>query len=186
MAEIVITPDDLLARAKVFIDQGEEAYRAAAENIAAARDRGKSQREIADAVGKSAAWVNQLLKWQREGFKETPFGPQSRASRQRERPAVQAPERAIGARREDQFAETDNGAASENVGPNAEDEFFEGCVGDSASKFDGRTRKRLVALLGKLGSDSESERSSAATMIEKHRRKVRMMWDDLIVPADPN
>ena len=35
-------------------------------------------------VGKSAAWVNRLLKWRETGYQDgTPFGPQAKASRQR-------------------------------------------------------------------------------------------------------
>ena len=83
---------ELLEEAKRDIDDGEVRLRAAAEKMAAARKQGASQRQIAQGVGKSAPWVNRLLKWHDGGYQEdTPFGPQSRASRQRSR--VQATER---------------------------------------------------------------------------------------------
>jgi hypothetical protein len=125
MHEVVITPDELLARAKAFIDRGEDALRAAAEDIAAARDRGKSQREIAQAVGRSVAWVNRLMRWHRDGFKETPFGPQSRASRRRAQLAVQSAERAGGrpsSTYEDCFVEADDDCTNDNA--HAEAEFY--------------------------------------------------------------
>ena len=72
---------------------GETSLRAAAEDIAAAQEQGATQRQIAEAVGKSAAWVNQLLKWRHSSYRDvTPFGPQAKASRQRAN-RVQSPER---------------------------------------------------------------------------------------------
>ena len=63
---------------------GETSLHAAAEDIAAAQERGATQRQIAEAVGKSAAWVNRLLKWRGSGYRDgTAFGPQAKASRQR-------------------------------------------------------------------------------------------------------
>lgn len=75
------TVDDLLRDARTAIGAGETHLHQAAEDIAAAADRGASQRKIADAVGKSAAWVNGLLQWRLGGYKDTAFGPQSAAKR---------------------------------------------------------------------------------------------------------
>jgi hypothetical protein len=81
---IVITIGELLDRAKRSIESGETSLHAAAEDIAAAQDQGAKQRQIAEAVGKSAAWVNRLLKWRLSGYQDaTAFGPQAKASRQR-------------------------------------------------------------------------------------------------------
>lgn len=52
-----------------------------------ARKLGATQRQSAKAIGKSRAWVNMLLKWRRGGYRETPFGPQSKAKHE----AVQSP-----------------------------------------------------------------------------------------------
>ena len=83
---------ELLSRAKRAIESGETSLRAAAEDIAAAQEQGATQRQIAEAVGKSAAWVNQLLKWRHSSYRDvTPFGPQAKASRQRAN-RVQSPE----------------------------------------------------------------------------------------------
>jgi hypothetical protein len=83
---------ELLSRAKQAIESGETSLRAAAEDIAAAEEQGATQREIAEAVGKSAAWVNRLLRWRQSGYQDaTAFGPQAKASRQRAR-RVQSPE----------------------------------------------------------------------------------------------
>jgi transposase len=84
---------ELLSRAKQAIESGETSLRAAADDIAAAEEQGATQRQIAEAVGKSAAWVNRLLKWRESGYQDdTAFGPQAKASRQRAR-RVQSPER---------------------------------------------------------------------------------------------
>jgi len=71
----------LLDRAKHAIESGETSLRAAAEDIAAAHSQGATQRQIAKAVGKSAAWVNRLLGWGQSGYHDdTAFGPQAKAS----------------------------------------------------------------------------------------------------------
>jgi hypothetical protein len=87
----MMTVTELLSRAKHAIESGETSLHVAAEDIAAAQEQGATQREIAEAVGKSAAWVNRLLAWRRQGYRDdTPFGPQEKAKRQRAR--VQATE----------------------------------------------------------------------------------------------
>jgi hypothetical protein len=83
---------ELLGRAQLAIKSGETSLQAAAEDIAAAQEQGATQRQIAEAVDKSAAWVNRLLRWRRSGYRDgTAFGPQAQASRQRRR-GVQSPE----------------------------------------------------------------------------------------------
>lgn len=71
--------DELLHGAKAAIDAGENFLHVAAEKIAEAAEQGATQRQIATAVGKSAAWVNGLLKWRLAGYPETAFGPQKAA-----------------------------------------------------------------------------------------------------------
>jgi len=44
-------------------------------------------------------------------------------------------------------------------------------------------RKRLVAILGMLGSDHAGERDSAARQAEAFRREHNKTWDDLLVRA---
>jgi hypothetical protein len=85
--------DDLLKDARTAIDAGETHLHQAAENIAAASERGATQRKIADVVGKSAAWVNGLLKWRLAGYPATAFGPQRAASRATFRQSEQNAER---------------------------------------------------------------------------------------------
>lgn len=92
-AAAMTTVSELLSRAKRAIESGETSLRTAAEDIAAAQAQGATQRQIAEAVGKSAAWVNRLLRWRRSGYRgDTAFGPQAKASRQRTQ-RVQATER---------------------------------------------------------------------------------------------
>jgi hypothetical protein len=82
----------LLRRARDAIEVGDQSLHEAAEALALAQQDFKaSQREIAEAVGKSVAWVNRLLRWQREGCEGSPFGPGSKARRARQK-SVQAPE----------------------------------------------------------------------------------------------
>ena len=88
----MITITKLLDRAKQAIESGETSLHAAAEDIAAAREQGATQRQIGEAVGKSAAWVNRLLKWRQSGYQDdTAFGPQAKARRLRAQ-RVESPE----------------------------------------------------------------------------------------------
>jgi hypothetical protein len=54
-----------------------------AERLACAHiDFHASQREIGRAIGRSASWVNRLLKWRQSGYEQcSPFGPTTRAGR---------------------------------------------------------------------------------------------------------
>jgi hypothetical protein len=73
----------LLSCAKAAIEAGDRHLREAAEALVRARDEfGATQRELAEAVGRSASWVNRLLTWHRSGFEEeSPFGPTTKAGR---------------------------------------------------------------------------------------------------------
>lgn len=76
--------NDLLVVAKQAIGQGQSQMKVAAENIAAAIDAGATQRAVATTIEKSPSFVNRLLKWREDGYRdETPFGAQSKASRER-------------------------------------------------------------------------------------------------------
>jgi Homeodomain-like domain len=77
------TKAELLRRGKAAIDAGESSLREAAEALALAQQDFKAtQREIAEAVGRSLGWVNRLLKWRRSGYKDSsPFGPTTKVGR---------------------------------------------------------------------------------------------------------
>jgi hypothetical protein len=74
---------DLLQRAKDAIDAGEQRLHEAAEVLALAHSDFKlTQRDLANAIGRSASWVNRLLKWRQSGYKEhSPFGPTTTTGR---------------------------------------------------------------------------------------------------------
>jgi hypothetical protein len=73
--EIKNTIATLHEKARQAIESGVKAFdshaREAAEYLAKARDLGATQWESGEAVGKSAAWVNALLKWRDKGY-QTP------------------------------------------------------------------------------------------------------------------
>ena len=79
---IGMTKTELLCRVKAVIEAGGSS-RDVSEWLAFAQGKlHVTQREIAEATGKSASWVNRLLKWRRSGCKEcSPFGPTTRAGR---------------------------------------------------------------------------------------------------------
>jgi hypothetical protein len=77
------TKAELLHRAKEAVEAGERSLRDAAEALGrAADDHSATQREMAEAVAKSASWVNKLLRWRRSGYEEhSPFGPTTKRAR---------------------------------------------------------------------------------------------------------
>src|SRR5262245_25729421 len=76
--------NEAIARAAAAIASSDRNLKLAAEYLAYAEEKGKTQREIADGVKKSVGWVNRLLQWRRDGFGEdTPFGAQSQERNER-------------------------------------------------------------------------------------------------------
>lgn len=47
--------------------------------------------------------------------------------------------------------------------------------------IDADRRRKLVGLLGRLGSDNDNERLNAVRLIEAGRKALGMQWEDLIV-----
>jgi len=72
---------ELLIQAKVSIEAGKDHLRQAAEYLAAAKEQGATQHQIAETLGKSQSWVSGLLKWRKAGYPDTAFGPQAKQSR---------------------------------------------------------------------------------------------------------
>jgi transcriptional regulator with XRE-family HTH domain len=202
------TVKDLLELAKQCISRGEISMREAAEHIDEAMrlDKGLTQRAVAERIGMSAAWVNRLLTWKSRGYKsETPFGPQSQASRKKAA-AVQAtkqppekvtPERLL---RDKARAERDTANASaaearakaaearhkaEQAKQEAEAERLRASRlrAKGAADISYEQRARLVKLLGMLGSESEGERATAAKKADDFRESLGLTWSNLIVPS---
>jgi len=168
--------DKLHDKARRAVQAGEHKFRQAAEYLAEARERGATQRQSAKAIGRSPAWVNKLLKWRASGFKDTPFGPQSKAKRA----AVQSPKQA---RRPV--------TAEEALAQKAQAEFQTARAVAVAKLFGAETkripaaaRKELLKALAMLGSEHAAERASAALIVERARARLNVTWDDLIVPAE--
>jgi len=201
-----LTIADHIEQTKHCIAQGESSMQQAAEHIADAMrlDNRLTQRVVAERIGKSAAWVNGLIRWKFEGYKsETPFGPQAKASRKKAA-AVQAtkraPERVTPERllRDKARAERDTAKAnaSEARAKAAEAKHKAKLAKEAAEAERLRTtrlkakgiadisyedRERLVKFLGMLGSDHEVERASAAKMADDLRKSLGLSWSNLIV-----
>jgi hypothetical protein len=144
------TKADLFSRAKDAIAAGDQSFHDAAEALALAREDFKaSQREIADAVGKSVAWVNRLLQWRRQGFVGTPFGPGSKARRERQK-SVQAPEQQapskIDADNAEASAECKTGGAKRGAKPKSQRALveFKYAVDQWLPQMDDDTKREAV------------------------------------------
>jgi hypothetical protein len=184
-----VTVSDHLEQAKECIARGETSMREAVEHIDKAMrlDSKLTQRDVAARVGMSAAWVNRLIRWKAEGYKsETPFGPQSQASRKKAA-AVQAteqpPEKVTpeGLLRKKARAEHDTAKASaaEARAKAAEAKH----KAERRRGYQYEQRERLVKLLGKLGSEHEGERATAAKKADDLRTSLGLSWSNLIVPC---
>lgn len=80
------TKADLLTRARIAVDAGSQSLHDAAGALGLAKEEhSASQREMAEAVGRSPAWVNALLKWRLSHYNDTsPFDrPRSRSAAKR-------------------------------------------------------------------------------------------------------
>jgi hypothetical protein len=76
------TKAEVLSRAKAGVEAGEDPRGIAGRLACAQKDFHASQRDIGRAIGRSASWVNRMLKWRRSGYEQrSPFGPTTRAGR---------------------------------------------------------------------------------------------------------
>jgi hypothetical protein len=189
----MISVADLLFRAKAAIASGEKSLRIAAEDIAAAREQGATQRTIAAKIGKSAAWVNRLLAWRDSGY----FGDAAFGRAQRRRIGVQPAEHkakssaTAGDRTRTEASHGETKQRSNVREPN----FDWAWLGDELGSIISETisdapapapRDVLVKMLGMLGCDHDNEVVAAARAAEKQRRKLGLTWDQLIIPGAPD
>jgi hypothetical protein len=76
------TKRGLLQSAKGHVEAGDKHHKQAAAELVQARDCfGATQREMAEAIGRSQAWVNGLIQWHERGARGTAFGPQNQKKR---------------------------------------------------------------------------------------------------------
>jgi hypothetical protein len=159
-------------KARRAIAAGEGSFRQAAEYLAETCKQGATQRQSAKAIGKSPAWVNTLLKWQAAGFKDTPFGPQSKAKRA----AVQSPKQSRRPMTADEALAQKAQAEFQTARAVAVSKMF----GADSKRIPAAARKELLAALRALASS----RDTAAILVERQRARLNLTWDDLLVPAE--
>jgi hypothetical protein len=162
-------------KARRAIAAGESSFRQAAEYLAEAGKQGATQRQSAKAIGRSPAWVNTLLKWRAAGFKDTPFGPQSKAKRA----AVQSPKQARPALTPELALMHKAQAEFQTARAVAVARIF-----DDVKRVPGNARDELIKALHMLASPHAAERASAALIVERARARLNLTWEDLIVPAE--
>lgn len=182
-----VTTEELIIRAKRYIAIGETSrttsFRAAAEDIARAHDQGATQRKIADGVGKSAAWVNRLLQWLKDGCVGAPFGDKVVQGVNKndlssvEPVSVSKTSEAHGlgdlsVRAQTTVAESNDIAAAMAQGKTA------------AKKLSGSERARLINTLEFLATERPRLRAQFALNVEKHRAELGLTWDELLITAE--
>jgi hypothetical protein len=211
------TIDTLHEKARLAIASGEKALgeraREAAEYLAEARQLGATQRDSAKAIGKSAPWVNALLRWRDGGYltvfpfpraARPLFGPRGRvqAAEQRKEQRKQSEKRrysialaelqtaklnAARAKDEAQKAKADASKARAKAKAEKERRSNETALPAflfASHRIPSEARELLIKALGMLGSDQAGERASAALVVEKQRAKLGMTWEELIIPAE--
>ena len=202
LREIAKIPE-LLTRAKQSIESGVSAFRAAAEYLADAQELGVSQRQLADEVGKSAAWVNALLKWRERGYPDgTPFRPQAKARPRlvkavqeteqngweaTDRPAItheQVEITASGSLLDTAMVEADTPVEAEVA--KREDVAAPDATTTSRPKVKLSSAQRglLVNTLGALGSSKPGVRDHAARAVGRQLIRLGLKWEHLIIPAN--
>lgn len=190
-------PDEAIRLAAVAIKSGERNLKNAAELLASAAEQGKSQRQMAEGVGKSPAWVNRLLQWRRDGYPEdTPFGAQSQERDERHDERIredarlgpeQEPERdACSGPKHELEQERDASSHSGSSRTRQRSRYRSGPKHEperDRQGFSEHDRTTLVRVLGMLGSRNDNEALVAARKGEEIRTRLGLTWDDLIVAA---
>lgn len=188
------TSEELMRRAKRLIQVGDslraDSFRAAADAIALAftLDEQLTQRKVALAVGKSAAWVNRLLKWREGGYVGAPFADQVVQGLNKNKRLLE--QALLGAERVDNpetldVRETTNrgGAQTEANIDGANDINVE--IGERAApkKLPDHERARLIETLRFLATEPPRSRAAFALSLEKRRAMLGLTWDELLIPA---
>jgi hypothetical protein len=168
---------ELHSKARRAIEAGVSKFRDAAECLAKAKKLGATQRQSAKAIGKSAAWVNVLLKWREGGYKNhCPFPRATRAVQPAKQNSPRPPTEAQTAR-----VNADRAKAEFQT---ARAEVVAKMFGPQTKTIPAHARQLLIAALCALASDRPAERATAALTVENARARLNLKWYDLIVPAD--
>ncbi len=171
----------LHSKARRAIESGESKFREAAELLAKAAKLGATQRQSAKAIGKSPAWVNKLLTWRDGGYKDTPFGPQSKAKRAA---AVKATKQPMTAEQAQAMTARANAERAKAEAAKARAEAAARMFAPPTKTIPQGARDLLLKALRALASERTAERASAALLVENARARLNLTWDELIVPAD--
>jgi hypothetical protein len=133
---------------------------------------------MAEGVGKSAAWVNGLLRWRRDGFREdTPFGAQSQERDERHDERIREQE-SLGPKQQHDEQQRSGPKQKRSSRQRAKRE-------PHIHGLNRHDRDTLVKVLGLLGSAFDNEALAAARQAEAMRTRLNLTWDDLIaVPVE--
>jgi len=193
----------VLTSAKCKVADGTQAFRGAAEDMAAAQDLGASQRRIADAVGMSVGWVNTLLKWREFGYPGvSPFQSARRVSKSVQRTEHDL-QKATGSSdhvddlpiialdpsnaSDCQNNAADSADAMESIThPIAENELVSkdtAAEHQEIGNFSNEAREALIEALGMLRCPRRNFRAALALRIEERRARTGLTWHQLFVPA---
>ena len=175
------TGNGAIRRAAKAIKTSDRNLKLAAECLAIAEAKGKTQRQMAEGVGKSVGWVNRLLQWRRDGYQEE--APFSRLNAECPRePYEDDPRLAREERiREQEEAERRGRRQRHWQGNNERARNKRSAAEHVHADIGESDRETLVRVLGMLGSNSDNEALTAARKAEEVRLRLQLTWDELIV-----
>jgi hypothetical protein len=156
-------------------------WRTATEHMVAAKALGASQRQIAQTVRMSSAWVHAMLKWHAGGYKdETPFGPASRASRQRAKAGQAADQK----QKADQSEDQAQAAAASARAKSAKAEAAKAKADAQKATAEARQAKAEAAKAQAEAAREEAEaRSARARSNNPNKQKVHSGPRDILVKS---
>jgi hypothetical protein len=163
LPEIARVPE-VIKLFKQSIELGVSSFHDAAEFAFEAQELGVSQRELAVRAGKSAAWINALLKWREHGYPDdSPF-----KNRRSIANAVQQTEHTPA---EDEVVDSQDNADA--FGDNRSD-----------ATFSSVRRANLIEALEFLATERPGIRAKLALNVEKRRAELGLTWGQLLIPAE--
>ena len=184
--------------AKRAFASGEVDLRRGAEHVAQAVEKGATQRQAAEGVGKSPAWVNRLLRWRADDYRDdTPFGPEAKSKRERAR--VQASKHETLSVKTLDASETIPAKIFAMGTAEIKDTPASHLIEDAILAVNKYIPKRRLSETATLKTAQRKElieyldllcncvrpvmRSKLALIVEKRRAVTGLTWDQLIVPA---
>ena len=189
----LMTVEELIIQANSHLGIGEnfrtDKFRSAADCLARACDQGATQRQIAEGVGKSAAWVNRLLQWRKDGHIGAPFADKvvqgvNENGLSSDQVTVEPTSVSEISDTPDEHRLADSSVQAKASVAERNDIAATAERQPTSKKFSGDERARLIETLESLATEQLRQRAQFALNVEKRRAELGLTWDELLKPAE--